>query len=250
MLSGVVNVMTVARTKVLSLLMLFLTLGLLPVQANAHGGGLDGLGCHHNRKAGGYHCHRGGLAGQSFGSKGEAQKAMSSGAVPTPPPTKTQPYNRKLYRHWIDADGDCQNTRQEVLIDESVVPVVLDDKGCKVLSGRWYDPYTGETFTNPRELDIDHLVPLAEAHRSGAHSWGAEMRRAFANDLSDPRSLIAVKASANRSKSDGDPAQWLPINEMYRCEYIASWVAVKERWGMLMDRGEEDVIAAVQADCK
>ncbi len=60
---------------IIRLLLLLITLGLLSVQANAHGGGLDGLGCHHNRKAGGYHCHRGGLAGQSFGSKVEAQKA-------------------------------------------------------------------------------------------------------------------------------------------------------------------------------
>ena len=235
--------------KTLRLLLLFTTLGLLPVQANAHGGGLDGLGCHHNRKAGGYHCHRGGLAGQNFGSKGEAQKAMSSGAVTTPLPTKTQPYNRKLYRHWIDADGDCQNTRQEVLIEESVEPVVFDDKGCKVLSGRWYDPYTGEIFTNPRKLDIDHLVPLAEAHRSGGHSWSAEMRKAFANDLSDTRSLIAVKASANRSKSDRDPARWLPINEMYHCEYVAAWIAVKQRWGLLMDAKEKAISFKLQSKC-
>jgi hypothetical protein len=231
------------------LLLLLPILGLLPVQAYAHGGGLDGLGCHHNRKVGGYHCHRGDLVGQSFGSKGEAQKIMSSGAVPTPTPIKNQTYNRKLYRHWIDADGDCQDTRQEVLIEESVEPVVLDDKGCKVLSGRWYDHYTGETFSNPRQLDIDHLVPLAEAHRSGANSWDAVKRKAFANDLSDPRSLIAVKASANRSKSDRDPARWLPINETYRCEYVAAWVAVKERWGLFMDVEETATINRLQSQC-
>jgi hypothetical protein len=163
--------------------------------------------------------------------------------------TKPQPYNRKLYRHWIDADGDCQNTRQEVLIDESVEPVALDSKGCKVLSGRWYDPYTGEAFTNPRELDIDHLVPLAEAHRSGANSWDAEKRKAFANDLTDPRSLIAVKASANRSKSDRDPAGWLPVNDAYRCEYVAAWIAVKERWGLEMDAEEKATIHWIQSQC-
>lgn len=236
-------------TRIIRLLLFLTTLGFLPIQANAHSGGLDSLGCHHNRKAGGYHCHRGNLAGQSFVSKGEAQKAMSNGGAPMLPPTKTQPYSRKLYRHWIDADGDCQNTRQEVLIDESVEPVVLDDKGCKVLYGRWYDPYTGETFTNPSKLDIDHLVPLAEAHRSGASSWGAELRKAFANDLSDPRSLIAVKTSANRSKSDRDPARWLPINETYHCKYVASWVAVKERWGLAMDAEEKAIIYRLQSQC-
>ena len=235
--------------RIIRLLLLLTILGLLPGQANAHGGGLDGLGCHHNKKAGGYHCHRGDLAGQSFGSKVEAQKTMSSGALPTPLPIKTQSYKRKLYRHWIDADGDCQNTRQEVLIEESVEPVVLDDKGCKVLSGRWYDPYTGQTFTNPRELDIDHLVPLAEAHRSGGYSWDAKMRKAFANDLSDTRSLIAVKASANRSKSDRDPAQWLPINETYHCEYVAAWIAVKQLWGLVMDAEEKATIYRLQSQC-
>ncbi len=217
--------------------------------AYAHGGGLDKQGCHHNRKAGGYHCHRGDLAGQSFGSKGEAHKALSSGIVTAPLPSNPQSYNRKLYPHWIDADGDCQSTRQEVLIEESVDPVVLDEMGCKVLSGRWYDQYTGETFTDPRLLDIDHLVPLAEAHRSGAYSWDAEKRKAFANDLSDPRSLIAVKASANRSKFDRDPARWLPNNETYRCEYVGAWIAVKQLWGLAMDTEEAAVINRFQSQC-
>ena len=91
---------------------------------------------------------------------------------------------------FVDADLDCQSTRQVVLIEESQEPVVLDLRGCKVRN----DPYTGETFTNPRQLDIDHFVPLAEVHRSGAHSWDAKKRKAFANDLTDPRSLIAVKS--------------------------------------------------------
>ena len=93
------------------------------------------------------------------------------------------------------------------------------------------------------------MVPLAEAHRSGANSWDAKKRKAFANDLSDPRSLIAVKASANRSKSDRDPAQWLPINETYHCEYVAAWIAVKQLWGLVMDAEEKATIYRLQSQC-
>jgi len=130
------------------------------------------------------------------------------------------PYNRNLYKHWIDTDKDCQNTRQEVLIAESLKPVVLDEQKCKVISGEWLDLYTGQTFTDPRKLDIDHFIPLSEAHRSGADTWATEQRQTFANDLTHEHTLIAVSASANRSKGDKDPANWLPPNEKFHCEYI------------------------------
>ncbi len=78
-------------------------------------------------------------------------------------------FERALYPHWIDADGDCRDTRAEVLAAESLTPVRYDGRGCKVVAGRWFDPFTGRTLTDPSMIDIDHRVPLAEAHRSGAH---------------------------------------------------------------------------------
>ena len=148
------------------------------------------------------------------------------------------PYDRDLYKHWIDADRDCQDTRQEVLIAESVQPVVLDDRGCRVVSGEWLDLYTGQTFTDPSKLDIDHFIPLSEAHRSGADTWTPEQRQSFANDLTNEHSLIAVSASANRSKGDRDPANWLPPDESFQCEYIKQWIAVKEYFNLNMDATE------------
>lgn len=159
-------------------------------------------------------------------------------------------YDRKLYKHWIDEDKDCQDTRQEVLISESIEPVALDDIGCRVVSGRWYDPFTDNTFTDPSDLDIDHLVPLKEAHLSGAHSWTASMREKYANDLNNPDSLIAVSKSANRSKGAKDVAQWLPSNEDFHCEYVRRWVAVKETWGLVIDEIEADAIAPIMAKCR
>ena len=222
--------------------------------AHAHGGGLDKDGCHNNHRAGEYQCHQGPLAGQSFTNKAEAQAALGQPEPTTPAakpttPTSGMPYDRKLYGGWVDADGDCQDTRQEVLIAESLVPVTLDARGCKVLAGRWYDPFTGRYFTNPRKLDIDHFVPLAEVHRSGGTDWAPGKRVQYANDLNDPKTLIAVSASANRSKGAKDPADWLPPNKAFHCRYVRLWIAIKQRWGCRMDRREETAVRAVLDRC-
>lgn len=159
------------------------------------------------------------------------------------------PYKRSLYKHWIDADRDCQNTRQEVLITESVIVPTLDATGCKVIGGRWLDPYTGETFTDPRKLDIDHLIPLAEVHRSGGEQWNAKRRQSYANDLFDPNTLIAVDLRANRRKGAKDPAKWMPQSDAFHCQYILRWVEVKSRWGLSMDAKERSKVQAVLAGC-
>jgi len=158
-------------------------------------------------------------------------------------------YDRKLYKHWVDEDEDCQDTRQEVLISESIDPIVLDDRGCRVLSGRWYDPFTGNTYINPSDLDIDHLVPLKEAHLSGAHSWTASKREQYANDLNNPDSLIAVSKSANRSKGAKDIALWLPPNKDFHCEYVRRWVSLKDSWGMVMDVTESYAVDTLISRC-
>jgi hypothetical protein len=142
------------------------------------------------------------------------------------------PYNRDLYAHWLDTDGNCRDTRQEILARDSVIRPTFSANGCRVTGGRWHDPYTGEIHTDPRGLDIDHIIPLAEAHRSGADRWNADRRAAFANN---PGNLIAVSASANRSKSDGDPLSWMPPDWSYRCAYTAHFVGTKQDWGLEQD---------------
>lgn len=89
-------------------------------------------------------------------------------------------YNRDLYNHWIDADGDCQDTRQEVLNEENLVG---QSDSCRITSGGWYAAYSGATITDPSGLDIDHFVPLAETHRSGAGLWSDSMKTAYANGV-------------------------------------------------------------------
>ena len=155
-------------------------------------------------------------------------------------------YNRKDYRHWIDEDRDCQNTRNEVLIQESLNPVSFKtSKGCKVSSGRWLGSFTGQTFNNPKQLDIDHLVPLKEAHDSGAHAWSKSKKRDYANDMSHPDHLIAVSARANRSKGAKDPSEWMPPDQSYWRQYAEAWTGIKIRWGLTADSSEISVLQDV-----
>lgn len=160
-------------------------------------------------------------------------------------------YSRKAWPHWSDADRDCQDTRQEVLVAESEIPVKFKThKRCKVESGRWRCPYTGRVFTDPRKLDVDHLVPLAEAHRSGGHAWNQARRRRYANALDEPHHLVAVERGSNRAKGDKGPEAWMPEAEGYRCEYLQAWVEIKERWDLGMDPREQDYVTRAQRACE
>ncbi|MEX2659380.1 MAG: hypothetical protein WD232_06765, partial [Acidimicrobiales bacterium] len=134
-------------------------------------------------------------------------------------------YSRDLFPSWLDLDGNGCDARDDVLVAESLTAVARD--GCDVTSGAWMSIYDELEFTNPSELDVDHLVPLAEAWRSGAHAWSTERRAQFANHLDEPDHLIAVSASSNRSKGDRAPDQWRPPSEASWCRYATAWVSVK-----------------------
>jgi hypothetical protein len=157
-------------------------------------------------------------------------------------------YNRDLFEHWIDADGDGCNTRSEVLIAEAVTAPTIGE-GCTLSGGTWFSLYDGLTFSNPSDLDIDHVVALAEAWDSGAFDWSPERRRDYANDLDVPFSLIAVSAASNRSKSDLDPADWLPPSSIARCPFVGAWIAVKVRWGLAIDLRERNALQSLLSSC-
>ncbi|WP_331751019.1 HNH endonuclease family protein (plasmid) [Streptomyces globisporus] len=157
-------------------------------------------------------------------------------------------YQRSSFKHWVDEDEDGCSTRAEVLIAESRVPATVEPR-CKVTAGQWFSFYDGFTLTAPGGLDIDHMVPLAEAWDSGASQWTAARREAYANDLSAERSLVAVTAKTNRSKADKDPAEWLPPLADARCTYAADWVSTKLRWGLSVDEAEAEALAGLAEGC-
>jgi 5-methylcytosine-specific restriction endonuclease McrA len=154
-------------------------------------------------------------------------------------------YDRDLFPHWITISGTC-NTRETVLIRDG--SNVVTNTACASTSGTWYSQYDGTTFTAASSLDIDHLVPLSEAWRSGASGWTTAQRQAFANDLTRPQ-LIAVSASSNRSKGDKDPANWLPTVTSYHCVYVRAWVQVKYYYGLTVDSAERTKLSSVLSGC-
>lgn len=152
-------------------------------------------------------------------------------------------YERSAFEHWVDADGNGCDTREDVLLAESLVEPEMRDS-CRIEVGQWYSSYDGDTITNPSTMDVDHTVPLAEAWRSGAYDWTDAEREAFAND---PDVLHAVSSGVNRQKSDRDPASWLPRTGV--CEYVIEWVEIKAQYELTVDPEEYAAIEAVLEDC-
>ncbi len=152
-------------------------------------------------------------------------------------------YDRDLFNHWIDGDGDGCDTRCEVLEAERRV----DLPGLR--SGGWLSIYDGYSTPDASELDVDHVVALGEAWRSGAAGWDPARRQAFANDLDEPRALVAVTAATNRSKSDRDPVSWQPPNQAAWCEFATSWAVTKVRWGLTADQAEVDALRNMLRTC-
>lgn len=157
-------------------------------------------------------------------------------------------YERDRFKHWVDEDSDGCDTRREVLIAEAVKAPEQGDR-CSLSGGEWLSYYDEETVTDAGELDIDHMVPLAEAWDSGAHAWDDERREQFANDLDADRSLVAVTASTNRSKGDKDPAEWMPPAPGAHCTYLVDWVSTKARWELTVDEAERSALEAGATDC-
>ena len=159
-------------------------------------------------------------------------------------------YNRDDWgSSWGDQDGDCISTRHEVLILESLEPVELSSDGCRVMSGYWYGAFAGIYTSDPSSFDIDHFVPLANAHDSGGWIWNTATKNAFYNDLLDPQHLIAVSASENRSKGARGPDEWKPSDVTYWCQYAVSWVEIKNRWGLTVTTTEQAALLLMIESC-
>jgi hypothetical protein len=157
----------------------------------------------------------------------------------------TSGYSRDLFPHWITQSGTC-DTRDEVLKRDGTGVTV--DSQCEPTAGRWYSVYDSTWVEDDSSIDIDHIIPLAEAWKSGANTWSTSRRQQFANDLSISQ-LIAVTASSNRSKSDKDPSAWKPPNTSVHCIYAREWIWVKHTYGMSLQSAEKTALQQMLGTC-
>jgi len=151
---------------------------------------------------------------------------------------------------WEDADGDGMDARHEVLRDESTIGVATNRNASMVLSGAWRDVYTGLIYTDPSDLDIDHVVALSWAHERGGFAWDEDRRRAFANDITDADHLVAVAASVNRSKGARGPADWRPPSRDAWCWYGATVVRISFRWHLTLTAADRSGLQDLLATCE
>lgn len=164
------------------------------------------------------------------------------------PETDTSSYDRDAFEHWEQVGPthtipDNCDAREAVLLMNGATTVDINN-ACEPTTGSWTGAYTGTTIRDDSDVDMDHLVPLEEAWRSGADTWTESKRTEFANDLGYLR--ISTQ-HANRSKGSQDPAEWLP--ELHTCRYAATWIAVKTEYGLTVDTAERDALNRVLASC-
>lgn len=167
------------------------------------------------------------------------------GTLVVKPTGSSSGYSRDKFPHWSTISGSC-NARETVLKRDGFNVVV--DSSCAAISGSWYSPYDGATWHAASDVDIDHVVPLADAWRSGASTWTTAKRTAFANDLSHPQ-LIAVTDNVNQSKGDKSPDAWKPPLASYWCTYSRMWVASKYEWRLSITSAEKSALLSMLDRC-
>lgn len=165
-------------------------------------------------------------------------------------------YSREKFVHWSDAteygwtlpagtpDPESCDARDAALIRDGRGEVVRS--GCHVERGTWLDPYTGRTYHSPSDIDIDHVVALGNAWRSGASSWTAPRRERFANV---PMDVLSVEDNANQSKGDSGPEAWKPPRPAYHCTYARKWIGIKHNWSLSVTRPEKSALSGMLSTC-
>lgn len=210
-------------------------------ELSAHPGALDRNGGHYSDTGGSYHCHM---------STCEAPDTFSRGGRDSfflDQRERDKFYNAADWPFPEDLDGDCQNSRQEMLILTSQAPVTYTNpRNCQVRIGQWLDEYTGQTFTVATQLEMDHIIPPEYAHRHGGDRWPPGRKVMFAND---PQNLIPVDRSEMRQKGDRGPARYLPREE-YHCSYARQWEAIAEKYDLTLDRRDANHITRKLRECE
>jgi hypothetical protein len=194
----------------------------------------------------------GGREQNSVGTSDATSAETALDGLKVSEPSSMSGYSREKFPHWSKAnkfgwdppESSCDAREAALIRDGEDVQVGSE---CKVKSGTWPDPYTAKTFTDPSDIDTDHVVPLANAWRSGASSWDNEAREKYAND---PEVLLSVEDNANQSKGDKGPEAWKPPNQAEWCDYAIRWIGIKDKYDLSVNEQEKATLAEMLDECE
>lgn len=204
----------------------------------AHPGPLDQNGGHYDGQS--YHCHMPDCEMPDSFFRGGQDSFFFD------PQTRDKFFNEVDWDYKKDYDGDCQTTRNEILVITSRAPVnYTNPRNCEVRLGEWFDEYTGKTFTVAAQIDIDHVIPLRYAHNQGGDAWPAEKKLMFAND---PVNIMLTERSEIRRKNERGPSRYLPREE-YQCDYVRQWQAIAEKYDLRLANADRNRITVLLRDC-
>ena len=217
-----------------------LSLWVFPSLLFGHAGGLDINGGHYYGAS--YHCHMTACEMPDTFNIGR----IGRDSLLTDYRDREKFYNEDDWSFEEDFDGDCQSSRQEMLILTSRTEVKYSNpRNCVVRTGEWLDDYTGEVFTIAVQIDIDHVIPRMYAHTHGGDRWMPEKKLMFAND---PLNMMLVEKREIRRKRDRGPNRYLPWEE-FRCEYVQLWEAIAEKYSLQLESRDVSTIGRIKKDC-
>ena len=206
--------------------------------AFAHVGNLDRNGGHYYGNS--YHCHMPGCEYPDTFTRIGSERMVTNRRE------REKFFNTDDWNYELDADGDCQSTRQEVLVMTSRLPVrFTNPRNCVVRTGEWIDEYTGERFEVAMQLDVDHVIPLMYAHTHGGDRWPPGKKLQFAND---PLNIVMVERREARRKRDRGPSRYLPREE-FQCEYARLWEAIAEKYDLFIENRDRNAMNKILEGC-
>ena len=212
----------------------------LPTQLLGHAGNTDLNGGHYWGQS--YHCHMTGCEMPDTFDFGR----RSRDSLLTDYRRREKFFNEDDWSFEEDFDGDCQSTRQEMLILTSRSNVrYTNPRNCVVRTGQWLDEYTGETFEVAVKIEVDHVIPRMYAHTHGGDRWMPEQKLQFSND---PLNIVLVERREIRRKRDRGPSRYLPRDE-FQCEYVNLWNQISEKYNLQLSASDRSTISRIKADC-
>ncbi len=212
------------------------SLWLAPSLLFGHAGNLDENGGHYWGQS--YHCHLGGCEiPDTFDFSRRPRDSLF-----TDYRSREKFFNDDDWNFELDFDGDCQSTRQEILILTSRIEVrYTNPRNCVVRTGEWFDEYTGETFEVAVQVEIDHIIPRMYAHTHGGDRWMPERKLQFSND---PMNMILIERREVRRKRDRGPSRYLPREE-FQCEYAYLWDQLSDKYDLQLSSSDRSTISRI-----